>query len=612
MSFLAPFALLLAAAAAVPLFLHLRRTRITRRIDFPAARYLARATREHERSLRARSSLLALLRIAIVLAIAFAAARPLAPLGGGHGAAAVAIVLDDGPSNVAVRGGQTIFDSHREAARAILSQLGADDRAWLVLASGPTIGGDPDRLRAALDTLRVALGSSDPVAAVQRAARLAVSAPPLAPVVLVATDAQRTSWRMGDAIAPGPTLVAFVPAGGEVTNRAVVAADPGPLAWPGRGSVRVALRGSRPGDTLTAVVRLGERALGRATVPLGDGGTAAAEIAVPSAPAGWSAGRVELARDELAVDDVRWFAVFAGAAPGVEVRAGYFVASAVEALIGAGTLTRGTGTLVAYADLLDRPIGERPALAIAPPDPTRVGAANRALARAGIPWRLGAERRGGARVRGEGLANVDVVRRFALTPEPGARADTLATVGDEPWIVAGDGYVLVGSPIDTIATTLPLTPAFVPWLARVIVGRVAVGAPRILAVRPGDVVAVPSGVDGVVLGAQTVAVRDSISVPATPGVYFLTDGGRRVGALVANVDPEESDVTRLDERALASRLGGGARVVRAPDEAARLALRGASRRPLGGILAAGALLFVLAEAVAAGNALVRRSTAPTT
>ena len=612
MSFLAPLALLLAAAAAVPLFLHLRRTRVTRRIDFPAARYLVRATREHERSLRARSSLLALLRIAIVLALAMAAARPLAPLGGGHGAAAVAIVLDDGPSAAAVREGRTLFDAHRDAARAMLDQLGGDDRAWLVLASGPTIGGDAARLRAALDTLTVSLRPSDPPAAVRRGARLAAGASPLAPAVLVATDAQRASWRSGEPLADDVAVAVFVPGGPSVPNSAVVAAEPVPLAWPGRGTVRTTVRAPRAGDSLGAAVRIEDRLVARATLRVGEGATASVEIPVASAPAGWSAGRVELPRDELALDDTRWFAVFTGAAPSVEARAGGFVASAVDALVGAGTLTAGGGTLITYADLLDAPVARRPALVTAPADPTRIGAANRALARAGIPWRFGAERRGAARARGEGLGDADVVWRYALASEPGTRADTLAAVGAEPWIVAGDGYVLVGSPLDTTATTLPLTPAFVPWLARVVVGRVAVGAPRLVTARPGEKVPLPVGVDAVDIAGRSVAVRDSIPAPDRPGVYFLTLGGRRVGALVANVDPEESDVTRLDDAALGERLGSRARIVHAPAEAASAALRGASRRPLGAMLAALALVLVAAEAVAGGNAFTRRAAAATT
>jgi len=102
-SFLAPFFLLLAGAAAVPLLLHLLRRNVSARIDFPAARYLQRAEREHSRSLRLRNLLLMLLRVLLLIALALAAARPFVRgFGSGHGATAVAVVLDHSLSTTAV------------------------------------------------------------------------------------------------------------------------------------------------------------------------------------------------------------------------------------------------------------------------------------------------------------------------------------------------------------------------------------------------------------------------------------------------------------------------------------------------------------------------------
>ena len=52
MSFLAPWFLLLGGAALVPLLIHLLRRRVGVQVEFPAARYLARAGQGHSRSLR--------------------------------------------------------------------------------------------------------------------------------------------------------------------------------------------------------------------------------------------------------------------------------------------------------------------------------------------------------------------------------------------------------------------------------------------------------------------------------------------------------------------------------------------------------------------------------
>jgi hypothetical protein len=94
-AFLSPLYLLAAAAAAVPLLIHLLRRRIGTRVDFPAVRYLARAEREHSRKLRLRNLLLMLLRVAAVLAVVMAAGRPVLRIeGSGHAPTAVASYLD--------------------------------------------------------------------------------------------------------------------------------------------------------------------------------------------------------------------------------------------------------------------------------------------------------------------------------------------------------------------------------------------------------------------------------------------------------------------------------------------------------------------------------------
>src|ERR1700712_497576 len=122
MTFLAPLYLLLGAAAAVPLLLHLLRRNITTQVDFPAARYLERAEQEHSRSLRLRNLLLMLLRVLLVLALAIAAARPFVRgIGVGHGPSALAVVLDNSLSTTAVVGGAPVFDRLRDAALRLLT-----------------------------------------------------------------------------------------------------------------------------------------------------------------------------------------------------------------------------------------------------------------------------------------------------------------------------------------------------------------------------------------------------------------------------------------------------------------------------------------------------------
>src|SRR5690348_13725314 len=159
MIFLTPLWLALSAAALVPLLLHLRRRPQRRVVEFPAVRYLARATHDHERSLRARNSLLALLRMLIVLLLALAAARPLARIGTGHGRAAVALLLDNSLSTSAVANGQRVLDAEKRAVHALLADATRDDRLWLVTADGRVAGGDAASLRAIADTIQPLAGA---------------------------------------------------------------------------------------------------------------------------------------------------------------------------------------------------------------------------------------------------------------------------------------------------------------------------------------------------------------------------------------------------------------------------------------------------------------------
>ena len=121
MSFLAPLYLALASAIAVPLLIHLLRRRIGMRIEFPAARYLARAEREHSRTLRIRNLLLMLLRVLAILALAIAAARPIARfVGAGHAPSAIAIVVDNSLSSAVVINGHPLLDDFKGMARDVL------------------------------------------------------------------------------------------------------------------------------------------------------------------------------------------------------------------------------------------------------------------------------------------------------------------------------------------------------------------------------------------------------------------------------------------------------------------------------------------------------------
>jgi hypothetical protein len=554
MSFLEPLFLSLGLAAAVPLLLHLMRRRLGTRVPFPAARYLQRAEQENSRKLRLRNLLLMMLRVLLVLLVALAAARPVGRVAGaGHPPTALAVVLDNSLSTAAVVGGEPVLAGLRAAARVALGRATDGDRLWLVTADGRVQGGSPEALLAALDRTTPLGGGGDLPAALGRAAAVAAAADLPARQVLLLTDGQTSAWERPAEPTRVP-VTAFVPQAAPPANRAVVAAAARPVRFTPRGAVVARVAGSDSANYTVALLRDGEdpQTLARGTARGGE------EIAVTVTPpgVGWTGGFVELPPDELRGDDRRYFALWRGDPPAVRVdaSAGSFVTPAIDALVQSGRATRGTSVVVAAADVADR----LPALLVPPADPVRLGAANRNLERLGVPWRFGAARRGPADVNGARLDGVTASLRYPLERAGAAPADTLAVSGGAAWAAAGEGYAIVGSPLDPAATTLPLRAVFVPWFGEVLAQRLAAEPGVVLEASPGTAVRLPAWItawEPAAGGAQQLVMDGTLTAPGEAGVYYLLRGPARAGALVVNPEPEESVLDRLQPSALRARLG---------------------------------------------------------
>lgn len=594
MSFLSPLWLVLVAGAAVPLVLHLMRRRIQARVDFPAVRYLARAERENVRQIKMRNLLLMLLRIACVLALALAAARPLGNLlGAGHVPTALAIVLDNSLSTSAVVNGTPQLAVLRDHALRAAQRATSGDRVWLVTVDGKVIGGSLDGIRTAIEQTDAFNGAGNLSAAMTRAQGLVSGSGLAARQIVVITDGQTTAWT--DPPRFGDTHVSVLLGGGDAPrNHAVIEADVRPSRWTPRGAV---IARARVADSATYRIMLGTTRLASGTVRGAD------EVVSQAAPdeSGWLRGLIELAPDELRGDDTRHFAVWVGRPPAVSVdpAAGPFARTAVEALRTTQRVTTGNAVIVAEADR----VTSLPALILPPNDRVRIGAANRALERLGVPWRYGSERGDVVTVRSQYVDGAQVNRRFQLNEQPGAVSDTLATAGGDPWIVAGPQYVLLGSPLDPDATDLPIRAEFVPWLGDMFGQRLAGDASVTLNAAPGAAVRLPSGTDGLTdASGQVIRLAAgggaTALAPARPGVYLMQRGADTVGALVVNVEPEESDLARLSAEALADRVSGDHVLVTAdvPQWDGSLFNAG-TRRPLQVPLIVLALVLLLAEMV---------------
>jgi hypothetical protein len=570
MAFLAPAFLALGLLAGVPILVHFLRRRIGRTVDFPAVRYLARMEQEHSKDLKLKNRLLLLLRIIAVLALALAASRPIARLFGvGHAPVALAMVIDNSMSSGVVADGRARFDSVRAEARRVLQDLSADDRAWLVTADGRVIGGAPAALTEALTAMTPLGGRGNLSLATQRALGLARSGAPRTPVVALVSDGQRSEFVSDSVVDAGTVpIVALTVGGSAVVNRAVLEARPDPVRWTPSGSVSLAVAANA---TTPWRLTLDGRTVARGDVP-------PATMAAParltqklaSTGSGWMRGSVELDADALRADDTRWFAIRVAPPPTVVVRneGGPFLSAALGTLVDEGRLARGApadarAVMVGGADAEGTRL---PVMLTAPADPLRVGDANRQLARLSIPWRFGAIARGQVLARvpsaqadttspaTKAFEGTPVRLRYPLVYSPGAGTaangapapDTLATAGGQPWVVAGAGYVLIGSPLEPDATDLPLRAAFVPWVLESLARRLGDDG-RLIETVPGATITGVRDATGLEQpdGKVIPLSGDRLTVPASAGVYFLRRQAARIGALVVNAEPEESDVAGM-------------------------------------------------------------------
>jgi Aerotolerance regulator N-terminal len=651
MGFLAPIFLALGLGAVVPLLIHLLRRRTGVRIEFPAVRYLARAEQEHSRRLKLRNLLLMMLRVLAVVCIALAAAQPVSGtlgrlVGAGHAPAAIGIVLDNSLSTSVIDGGRPVLDALKSIAAGAARRATPGDHVWLVTADGRTQGGTAGAVESAIARTGPLSGAGDMQHAAAVAAGLVRSAGVADPVVAIVTDGQATAWT-GTADLGNVRVVVYAPAAPGPANRAVVAAAARPTRWTPRGEVTATVQGTVPpggSDSTTYRIALGTRTLARGTVavtPIGEQGAASRSaagvgaVSVHAAPPerGWVGGSVEIEADELRGDDARYFAMWIGEPPAVAVdsSAGPFIRSAVDALVANGRATTGApvagtrGINVVAADRLTT----LPALIVPPADPVRIGAANRALERAGVPWRFGAAQRGevtidGIEARsasgaaadtGASAAPITAALEYAMVAQGSVPTDTLARSATRPWVVAGPGYVLLASPVNPASTSLPLRAAFVPWIGDLIGQRlVGTGAALsgsgsgVLEAAPGATLRRPAGAEELEAsdGVTRVLSGAAIDAPARPGVYFLRRGGGRVGALVVNPEPRESDLARLPAATLATRFRGRSVIAGADGEQwAHAVFDAHAARPLARIFLIIALAALIAESLLTRRAVVR-------
>lgn len=589
-----PWALAALAAALIPLLLHLVTRRDPPVVIFPAIRYLVAATREHQHRLRLRHWLLLLIRTVLILALVLASAGPSLPrrsAGASHAPTALVMILDNSLSSGAVAGGTPVLATLVHAGRAVLDRATPEDQLWLITADGNPRRGDRGALALVLDSLTATDRRLDLGEAVRSAGALLAADQHPGEIVLI-SDLQASALSPAEVRQP---LLVIRPTEPAPVNVGIATLDPGPLPWTGEsGHLRLELTGDST-HPVPVTASLGNRPPRQLLATAGS----PAELTLPAGLPGWSVVTTRLEPDELRADDSREVAVRIARPARVSCASGETYLTAACAALAAG------GRFGAGSDVSLGSLGPGASVVVPPMDPALLGALNRALDARGVGWRFGALTAVETQTdSGSWLGRTAVSKRYTLVSTGSGRTGVLATVDQQPWMVRGEGVVLVGSRFDPSWTRLPLEADFVP-LIDALANRLARTPIWLLDIAPGDPVLLPDPTTRIVMGTTTWPVEGGAAFrPPRLGLYYLLAGADTIGALTANPDPRESRLARASDAEVqgdwpAARLG-------TPAEAGSRAFAGAARADLRGPLLWLALCCALVEV---GLASLRRGTA---
>jgi len=639
MAFLTPLALLLAAAAAVPILLHLFQRHQGPRVVFPALRYLRRAEKESARRIRLRQLLLMLLRVAAILLLAFVAARPFLRSGGGaHEPTAAVIILDNSASTSAVSGERRVIDELKDRAIESLMAAGADDRFWLLRAGSPwepVLPGDARTLADRVRETEPTAAAADLGAAVERArAILAAGAEGRAQEIQLISDLQRTNLRAIRDGAEDVPLVVWMQDREPAANLGIVDVELGGGLEPRAGersNIAVTLAGSGLDSTMVRVISETR------TVAAGSGAPGSTVVlTTPARNAGLFAGYAESDPDALRADNRRYFVGRVAPVPTVAVTTPLpFVDDALTVMADARRIRR---TDAATASIIIAPGGVGAGLpganrtvVVTPPNaPLELPAANRRLAALGIAWQFEQPTAGGTARFAPGdttdvferqLSNVQVRTVFPLRPTTRNPADSvmLRLADGTAWAVrgtrAGGGrFILLASPLTAEASTLPTSPAMLPLLDRVTGAWTAASPPR-SSYAPGEIIQVPEGArvirtpDGQL---DSIRAGDVYRAGGQAGLYEVHGDSGIIDAFAVNTAPAESNLAHADTRTLrAAFQGWDIETADSPREWTGDVFRHRLGRELWWPLILAALIILLVESwLAASGAGARRPARP--
>lgn len=191
MNFLYPVYLLGALAIAVPIVLHLLRRDVAPEVPFTAVRLLRKSPVDRSRRRRLRDLLLLAARVAALVLLAAAFARPYSPRAEAAATGLRIVAVDRSLS----MGAPGRFARAQELARAAIGEAGFAEPVAIIAfderADVIALPGGPGDARTALATIKPGYGATRYVSVIAKASELASGG---AARLVVVTDLQRAGW----------------------------------------------------------------------------------------------------------------------------------------------------------------------------------------------------------------------------------------------------------------------------------------------------------------------------------------------------------------------------------------------------------------------------------
>ena len=317
--FLNSTVLLAAAAALIPLLIHLFSRRRVKVVEFSSLKHLKQMERRQLRRLRIRQWLLLILRMLIILVAVLAFARPTVRHGsvGSHAAVSAVVLFDNSPSMDRSVADGNLLELARRRTRQLLETFSQSDQVALIpLDNSGGLGSQtmasPAVALAELERVKRGAGSANLQSGIETAIELLQSAPSLNRELFLVYDRQRSSLPERDLLRQHnfPLYLVDLPLE-EVDNLGIVSVDfGGQLIHPGHDFDIVATirnYSSHDSDDRIASLFLDGRRVAQTDFKIPAGGETTARFTQSVAGTGFHSGYVELTDDRFAPDNRYYF-----------------------------------------------------------------------------------------------------------------------------------------------------------------------------------------------------------------------------------------------------------------------------------------------------------------